>query len=269
MHLRLPLPVPLVQALLLLLDLLLGVVLGVLGGLFGSGGGMVAIPVLGLLFGLDQMLAQGTALVMVVPNVLLALWRYHQRNRIDWRQALTYLRAFVQPSWLCGLDGDFSWGPLRDWPDHAERAALLNLELWGGAKSDLIRSTSRSGWECVPCSSSSLYQVFLPTPGLGSSRETTGEAANDLRRCNAASSCGAKSAGASINRVRVMRGESAAAGTIANMSARPRATKERYLIVVRVDVSGEKRRPYPLRRAKRGMGAISNAIAGGISRNNW
>lgn len=42
----------------------------------------------GLLFGLDQQLAQGTALVMVVPNVLLALWGYHQRNRIDWRHAL-------------------------------------------------------------------------------------------------------------------------------------------------------------------------------------
>ena len=61
--------------------------LGTLGGLFGIGGGLIAIPVLGVLFGLDQQLAQGTALVMVVPNVLLAIWRYHQRNRIDWRHA--------------------------------------------------------------------------------------------------------------------------------------------------------------------------------------
>ncbi|MEK1905499.1 MAG: sulfite exporter TauE/SafE family protein, partial [Pseudomonas sp.] len=44
-------------------------------------------PMLGLLFGLDQHLAQGTALVMVVPNVMLALWRYNQRNRINWRWA--------------------------------------------------------------------------------------------------------------------------------------------------------------------------------------
>jgi len=71
-----------------LLDIGLGLLLGTLGGLFGIGGGLLAIPVLGLLFGLDQQLAQGTALVMVVPNVLLALWRYHQRNRIDWRHAL-------------------------------------------------------------------------------------------------------------------------------------------------------------------------------------
>lgn len=69
------------------LNVLLGLVLGTLGGLFGIGGGLIAIPVLGVLFGLDQQLAQGTALVMVVPNVLLAIWRYHQRNRIDWRHA--------------------------------------------------------------------------------------------------------------------------------------------------------------------------------------
>jgi len=71
----------------LVVDFLLGVVLGSLGGLFGIGGGLLAIPALGVLFGLDQQLAQGTALVMVVPNVLLAIWRYHQRNRIDFAQA--------------------------------------------------------------------------------------------------------------------------------------------------------------------------------------
>lgn len=69
------------------LNIALGLVLGALGGLFGIGGGLIAIPVLGVLFGLDQQLAQGTALVMVVPNVLLAIWRYHQRNRIDIRHA--------------------------------------------------------------------------------------------------------------------------------------------------------------------------------------
>ncbi len=69
------------------LDFLLGMVLGCLGGLFGIGGGLLAIPALGVIFGLDQQLAQSTALVMVVPNVVLALWRYHQRNCIDPRQA--------------------------------------------------------------------------------------------------------------------------------------------------------------------------------------
>lgn len=93
------------------LNLLLGLALGTLGGLFGIGGGLVAIPALGVLFGLDQQLAQGTALVMVVPNVLLALWRYHQRNRIDWRHALalalsSLLFALLGAAWAVTLDAE-------------------------------------------------------------------------------------------------------------------------------------------------------------------
>ena len=62
---------------------------------------------------------------------------------LDWRLALCYLRAFVQPQWACGLDGDYSWAPLRDWPEQAERVARLNLRLWGGGTEDLIRFSSR------------------------------------------------------------------------------------------------------------------------------
>ncbi|MDX1298574.1 MAG: sulfite exporter TauE/SafE family protein [Pseudomonas sp.] len=93
------------------LNLLLGMALGTLGGLFGIGGGLVAIPALGVLFGLDQQLAQGTALVMVVPNVLLALWRYHQRNRIEWRPALalaitSLIFAVLGAGWAVTLDAE-------------------------------------------------------------------------------------------------------------------------------------------------------------------
>lgn len=93
------------------LNLVLGAFLGTLGGLFGIGGGLIAIPALGVLFGLDQQLAQGTALVMVVPNVLLALWRYHQRNRIDVRHALTlgitsFAFALLGAGWAVNVDAE-------------------------------------------------------------------------------------------------------------------------------------------------------------------
>nr|WP_033866320.1 sulfite exporter TauE/SafE family protein [Pseudomonas sp. Pse1] len=89
--------------------LLLGAALGTVGGLFGIGGGLIAIPALGVLFGLDQQLAQGTALVMVVPNVMLALWRYHQRNRIELRHALPlasmgFCFAWLGSIWAVGVD---------------------------------------------------------------------------------------------------------------------------------------------------------------------
>ena len=86
-----------------LMYIVLGAALGTVGGLFGIGGGLIAIPALGVLFGLDQQLAQGTALVMVVPNVMLALWRYHQRNRIELRHALPLAAAGFVFAWLGSL----------------------------------------------------------------------------------------------------------------------------------------------------------------------
>ncbi|MDE1164158.1 MAG: sulfite exporter TauE/SafE family protein [Pseudomonas sp.] len=88
---------------------LLGAGLGTVGGLFGIGGGLIAIPALSVLFNLDQQLAQGTSLVMVVPNVLLALWRYHQRNRIEARHAVPlamagFVCAWLGSLWAVGLD---------------------------------------------------------------------------------------------------------------------------------------------------------------------
>ena len=68
---------------------------------------------------------------------------------LDWRLGLCYLRAFAQSDWSCGLDGDFSWGPLRDWPAQAERLAQLTLQLWGGEPEAMIRSTRRPGLELV------------------------------------------------------------------------------------------------------------------------
>eukprot|EP01030_Chromulinospumella_sphaerica_P004922 gene4922-4820_t len=64
---------------------------------------------LGVLFGLDQQIAQGTALVMVVPNVMLALWRYHQRNKIELRYALPlasmgFCFAWLGSIWAVGID---------------------------------------------------------------------------------------------------------------------------------------------------------------------
>lgn len=82
---------------------LLGTVMGTLGGLFGIGGGLVAIPALGVLFGLNQQMAQGTALLMVLPNVLLALLRYHQRNRISLRNALMLIIPGFCFAWLTSL----------------------------------------------------------------------------------------------------------------------------------------------------------------------
>jgi uncharacterized membrane protein YfcA len=74
----------------LAINLGLGVLLGAVGGLLGIGGGLIAIPILGALYGMDQHMAQGTALVMILPNVLIGFWRYHQRTPVDFK-ALTWM----------------------------------------------------------------------------------------------------------------------------------------------------------------------------------
>jgi len=91
--------------------LLMGAAMGTLGGVFGIGGGLIAIPALVLMFGMDQQLAQGTTLVMVVPNVMLSLWRYHQRTRILMHHALPLAAAGFVFAWIgsiiaVGLDPD-------------------------------------------------------------------------------------------------------------------------------------------------------------------
>jgi uncharacterized membrane protein YfcA len=47
------------------------------------------IPLLGFFYGMDQQTAQGTALIMVLPNVLWAFSRYQQRFGVDLRMAAT------------------------------------------------------------------------------------------------------------------------------------------------------------------------------------
>ena len=71
-----------------LLLLPVGLALGFFGGVFGIGGGIIAIPMLVLWFGLEQSTAQGTALVLMVPNLLVAFWRYTRRYPVGWLSAL-------------------------------------------------------------------------------------------------------------------------------------------------------------------------------------
>jgi uncharacterized protein len=72
----------------LLSMLALGAALGFFGGLFGIGGGIIAIPFLGLAFGMEQALAQGTSLAMMVPILLVGWWRYNRRHPVPWRIAI-------------------------------------------------------------------------------------------------------------------------------------------------------------------------------------
>jgi uncharacterized membrane protein YfcA len=95
----------------LVLFLALGAVLGALGGLFGIGGGLIAIPVLTLFFGLDEQHAQGTALAMVAPNVMVGLWNYAKRGDLERRVALLLAGSAVVFTFLGALYATRVAGP--------------------------------------------------------------------------------------------------------------------------------------------------------------
>lgn len=80
--------------------LLAGAAIGFVGGLLGIGGGLLAIPLLGLFFGMSQQAAQGTALIMVLPAILLTVRKYNQHERIDFKAAAVAAISSIIFTWI-------------------------------------------------------------------------------------------------------------------------------------------------------------------------
>jgi uncharacterized membrane protein YfcA len=69
---------------------------GLLSGMFGIGGGIVLVPLLGLLLGLHQLEAQGVTLaVLLLPIGLPAVLAYRKRVAIRWWLVAALVAGFV------------------------------------------------------------------------------------------------------------------------------------------------------------------------------
>ena len=80
----------------LFLLILIGMSAGLLSGIVGVGGGIIIIPLLMLLIGLDQHQAQGTSLAVMLPPIgILAAINYHKAGFIDWKYAMIIATAFI------------------------------------------------------------------------------------------------------------------------------------------------------------------------------
>jgi uncharacterized membrane protein YfcA len=77
----------------IVLALVLGFGAGVLSGLFGVGGGILFVPTLVLVVGLDQLGAQATSLAAMIPVVAFGAWQQHRAGNVRWREGLS-LGAF-------------------------------------------------------------------------------------------------------------------------------------------------------------------------------
>ncbi len=80
--------------------LAVGALIGFTGGVLGIGGGLLAIPLLGLVLGMEQQAAQGTALIMVAPAVLLTVRKYNQHDKVDLRAAGAGAAGAMVFTWL-------------------------------------------------------------------------------------------------------------------------------------------------------------------------
>lgn len=68
--------------------LALGLVAGFLSGLFGVGGGILIVPILVLLLGMDQRLAHGTSLAAVLPIAVSGVIGFALDGSVDWPATL-------------------------------------------------------------------------------------------------------------------------------------------------------------------------------------
>jgi uncharacterized membrane protein YfcA len=87
-----------------LIVLVLGLAVGVLVGLLGIGGGVVLVPALVYLLHMDQHLAQGTSLFILLPPVGLgALREYWKQGQVDLRAGILCALGMLVGGYFGGL----------------------------------------------------------------------------------------------------------------------------------------------------------------------
>ncbi len=91
--------------------LLAGFVVGIYSGLLGVAGGVVLIPLLLYGFKMEQKLAQGTSLAILLPPTgLLAFIQYYRRGEADLKLGLIIAAGIVVGGWLGGAWAQFLSG---------------------------------------------------------------------------------------------------------------------------------------------------------------
>lgn len=75
--------------LIIILALGLGTVVGIFSGLIGIGGGVIAVPLLVYAFHMDQKMAQGTSLMMLLgPTGIFAIMEYYRAGNVNLKVGL-------------------------------------------------------------------------------------------------------------------------------------------------------------------------------------
>ena len=80
----------------LILLIVIGLLAGVLSGFIGIGGGLVIVPALVYLVGMNQHAAQGTSLALMLPPIgILAVMNYYKADMLNIKYALIIAATFI------------------------------------------------------------------------------------------------------------------------------------------------------------------------------
>ena len=74
---------------------LFGALIGIINGFFGGGGGMIVVPLLNKMFGLEQKKAQATALFVILPISLVSTIVYMCFNSVDFKSGWPVIGGIV------------------------------------------------------------------------------------------------------------------------------------------------------------------------------
>lgn len=81
--------------------LALGLVAGFMSSLIGIGGGIIIVPTLVFLLGMNQKMAQGTSLAMLaMPVAFIGAYNYYKEGYANWKVALLLAVTFVIGGYL-------------------------------------------------------------------------------------------------------------------------------------------------------------------------
>ena len=78
----------------------LGFGAGILTGIMGVGGGVVMVPMMVLLLGVSQHLAQGISMLVIIPTVMVAILKLRNSNLFEFRTALLLAAGSIVGSLL-------------------------------------------------------------------------------------------------------------------------------------------------------------------------
>ena len=67
--------------------IVLGLIAGIAAATLGIGGGIIIVPALVVIFGLEQHFAQGTSLAVILPTAVVATIGHARHGRVAWRIA--------------------------------------------------------------------------------------------------------------------------------------------------------------------------------------